>query len=50
MRWKIETFFLAAGFMALSAIYIALGWSHELSSAGGDSAGYLLAAQYFSPY
>ena len=36
--------------MALSAIYIALGWSHELSSAGGDSAGYLLAAQYFSPY
>ena len=50
MHWKLETLLLTAGFVALSAMYIALGWSHELSSAGGDSAGYMLAAQYFSPF
>ncbi|HXZ96749.1 MAG TPA: hypothetical protein VEG37_06865, partial [Burkholderiales bacterium] len=50
MHRKLETLLLIAGFTALSAMYIALGWSHEISSAGGDSAGYMLAAQYFSPF
>lgn len=50
MNLKIQSFLLGIGFLCLTVIYYALGWSHELSSAGGDSAGYLLAAQYFSPY
>ena len=50
MNLKIQSFLLVIGFLSLTVIYYALGWSHELSSAGGDSAGYLLAAQYFSPY
>jgi hypothetical protein len=50
MNSKIRSFLLGVSFLSLAVIYYALGWSHELSSAGGDSAGYLLAAQYFSPY
>ena len=50
MYRKRETILLTAGFVALSAMYFALGWSPDLSSAGGDSAGYMLAAQYFSPF
>jgi len=50
MYKRLEVLLLAVGFAALAAMYIALGWSHEISSAGGDSAGYLLAAQFFSPF
>ena len=41
---------LAAGFVLLCAIFLYWGWSPEISSFGGDSAGYMLAAQYYSPY
>lgn len=37
-------------FLLIAISYIMWGWSHELSGMGGDSAGYLLAAQYYSPY
>jgi len=41
---------LIAPFAALCAFYLGLGWSNEVAGLGGDDAGYLLAAQYFSPY
>lgn len=50
MNSKIQSLLLGVGFLSLTVLYYALGWSHELSGAGGDNAGYLLAAQYFSPY
>jgi len=50
MNSKIQSFLLGVGFLSLAVIYYGLGWSHEITSGGGDSAGYMLAAQYFSPY
>ena len=50
MNSKIQLFLLGLGFLSLAVIYYALGWSGDVTSGGGDSAGYLLAAQYFSPY
>lgn len=41
---------LLGGFLALCAVYLVWGWSHEISEFGGDSAGYILAARYFSPF
>lgn len=42
-----------AGWLAAALIagaYVVLSWSHHVATLGGDSAQYLLAAQYFSPY
>ena len=41
---------LATGYVLLCAIFLYWGWSPEIASFGGDSAGYMLAAQYYSPY
>lgn len=38
------------GFGVIGCFYYYWGWSTEMSSFGGDSAGYMLAAQYYSPY
>ena len=34
----------------IAIVYAGLGWVNQISSLGGDSAGYLLAAHYYSPY
>ena len=34
----------------IAIVYVSLGWMNQISSLGGDSAGYLLAAHYYSPY
>jgi hypothetical protein len=36
--------------LGISFVYFSLGWTSNISNLGGDSAGYLLAAQYVSPY
>lgn len=41
---------LAAGYAALCAGYVAWVWSSDISYLGGDSAGYLLAAQAYSAW
>ena len=41
---------LTVGFGAICCLFYYWGWSPELSSFGGDSAGYMMAAQYYSPY
>lgn len=46
MRTSSFTF----GFIILCCLFYYWGWSTEISSFGGDSAGYMLAAQYYSPY
>lgn len=38
------------GLLLLTTIYAAWVWSGELTELGGDSAGYLLMARYYSPY
>lgn len=50
MRIPFTSIALPVGFALLSAFYVILGWSHEIAGFGGDNAGYLLAAQYYSPY
>lgn len=48
LGWSRLVFASAA--FALAATYIGWGWSNELTDLGNDSAGYMLAAQYFSPF
>lgn len=47
---KIRTLFLGLLFLALTIVYVAWVYTSELTDFGGDSAGYLLAARYYSPY
>lgn len=41
---------ILGAFACLCAAYLSWGWSHEISDFQGDSSGYMLAAQYFSPF
>jgi hypothetical protein len=41
---------LLVGFCGLCAIYLIWTWSDEISEFGGDSAAYMIAARYFSPF
>lgn len=41
---------LLAVFACLSAVYLAWGWSDEISDFAGDSSVYMLAARHFSPF
>ena len=41
---------LLCGFACLCAAYLAWGWSDDITDLAGDSSGYALAAQYFSPF
>lgn len=49
-RLTLQDVVLITGFGAISILYYSWGWSHELANFGGDSAAYLLAARYYSPY
>lgn len=50
MRKYINNLTLLVVTAAISIVYFSLGWSDQISSLGGDSSAYLLAAQYYSPY
>lgn len=41
---------LVIAFLLLSCTYLRWTWCIDVTEAGGDSAGYVLAAQYFSPF
>lgn len=49
-RLTLEAIWLAAGFALLCCVYYFWGWSRVLGDFGGDSAFYLLIAQYLSPW
>lgn len=46
----LTTVLLGVGFLLLMALYFAWVWTSEITDFGGDSAGYLMAAKYYSPY
>ncbi len=50
MQKIIQRTFLVVVSIIVAIMYFTLGWTAHLSNLGGDSAGYLLAAQYYSPY
>ena len=47
---SIRNSILTVGFGVICCLFYYWGWSTEISSFGGDSAGYMMAAQYYSPY
>lgn len=49
-RFSSQTIWPAFGFVLLCGAYYIWGWSRVLGDFGGDSAFYLLIAQYFSPW
>jgi hypothetical protein len=50
MRPRFAALLWSLAAALLAGAYIALSWSHDVATLGGDSAQYLLGARHYSPY